>query len=612
MKKIATVFAAFAIIASAIQYDNFALAYDEVSGEFKNVAVVVEFSDTEEKDAASKTTVSKLDDAFNGDAKSLKKYIEKNSSAKLTVNTEFVHTVRISTESKRYMPRYEYRDGKYSEINSAGYDNRRYDENGVNPDGNLMSAEYLFREHELVALAAKGLSDISVSDADRDGDGRLDALTVIPCATVKVELDDEENWGSLFWPHMSSMYYGGLDGIKKYYFVEEGTEYEFESAVISSLTVKDYIISPYRSIIERFSERISVVCHEFMHILGAPDYYGYDTDEDYVGPFDIMGSSEGSPTSLAYLRVRMGWIAEGKEILAVEKSGEYYLAPTESGGEVQAYKIALSDYLESGDCYYIECRKLNSADDGIIIYRVNEKNGYLTANGNYGAEELGNMYGKPEVYVFRQWETFTGKPRKIIKGATNFALFDGKGPYTEYGSDKDTDKNLITNSDGANTKITISGIKKSSGGYKFTVSLPEEPAGDISEGANIELKYDFKGRDYITFANAYRTGYAHILVTNREIKDCSAEDILSGKYGEAVKIPVSFQKYVLPEAGGGKYAYLCLSDGEKHSKVYSLGYGLYKINENFVYVALAGGGIGLLVFITVAATIGKLKKIKKV
>lgn len=585
------------IISSFVRFGE-AFCYEEVTGEFHNLAVTVEFKDTEESDEIKSADDTSLAEVFNGESEGLKSYILKNSQSKLTVSTTFHTTVKINKNSRRYMPRYKLNDDYYEEINIYGYDNRNYTEDGeVSVDGNLQSAEYLYREHEFISLVAEQIKGVeNIKDFDLDGDGYLDGLTVIPCSTVKLNMADESKWGNMFWPHMSSMYYGTTEGLNGYYYVGE-TDYDFKTAVISEKTVYKYVIAPFTAVTGG-KESVSVICHEFMHLLGAPDYYAYDGGEEYVGEFDIMGTSDSMALSLTYLRERMGWIGEG-EILAVEESGDYFLNPTEESGagEVKAYKIVLSDYFETDDCYYIECRKLSGLDEGIIIYRVNEKNGFITRADKYGTEELGNMYKSPEVYIFRR--------QSSLKDLKKNAFLDDF-LHKKFGSESGN-KNLITNSNGENTKITVEVTGKTGKGYNFRVTIPESPTGDITGGATVETTTDLKGRDILTFENSYRKGYAYILITKKTLEGASGEDIISGKFGEAVKVPVSFQKYRLPKANGTTNVYVCLSDGEKVSRIYTACYGLtpLKISPTVIW---AGAGLGFGLFIVIVLAVKFLKK----
>ncbi|MBO4323284.1 MAG: hypothetical protein J5836_01335 [Clostridia bacterium] len=601
MKKYLAIASSILIFAFSFAFrSREAFAYEEVNGEFKNIAVCVEFSDTEEKDGITDYALSSLEKVFNGETDSLKSFIGKNSQGKLNVATEFIRTVKIDKTSAYFQPRFLLNGETYEEINPEGYDNRRYTKGGeVSKDGELEGAEYYFREHEFVSLVLKALSGVELSGADRDDDGYIDGLTVIPCASVKVNLDDVNEWGSIFWPHMGTRFYGKTENLTEYYYVGDG-EYEFEKVMLSGKTAYKYLVAPYDAIVSGEEKGLSVVCHEFMHILGAPDYYGYDSAEEYVGEFDIMGTAETATLSLTYLRERMGWIGEG-EVLAVEESGEFFLKPTEKSevGEVKAYKIVLSDYLETNDCYYIECRKLNGVYDGIIIYRVNEKNGFISANKTYGSDELGNIYGDPEVYIFRR----QSMEQDLKKNAF---LFDGFLSDRKYGS-VSGNKNLITTSNGENTKIVVEVTGETREGYSFKVTIPESPEGDISLGAALEMKTDLKGRNYITFKNSYRKGYAYVLTTKETIKGLSAEDMISGKYGVVKKIPVSFQKCYLAKPNGKTNVYVCFSDGDSTSEIVSLSYGTdaFKISE---WVIVAGAGAGFAVFIAIILTIKFVRK----
>ena len=236
-------------------------------------------------------------------------------------------------------------------------------------------------------------------------------------------------------------------------------------------------------------------------------------------------------------------------------------------------------------------------DEGIIIYRVNEKNGFITRADKYGTEELGNMYKSPEVYIFRR--------QSSLKDLKKNAFLDDF-LHKKFGSESGN-KNLITNSNGENTKITVEVTGKTGKGYNFRVTIPESPTGDITGGATVETTTDLKGRDILTFENSYRKGYAYILITKKTLEGASGEDIISGKFGEAVKVPVSFQKYRLPKANGTTNVYVCLSDGEKVSRIYTACYGLtpLKISPTVIW---AGAGLGFGLFIVIVLAVKFLKK----
>ncbi len=588
-------------------------AYDKQTGEMINVAVFVEFSDTEKEDGISEEINAKLNGAFNTDENGLKNFIYKNSNGRLSVETEFAQKVKIDFPHTRYLPRFASERGEYKEINPSGYDNRRYDENGeISISGTYFSIDYIHREQELVSSVFEKLQkDDILSGADRDKDGYIDAFTLVLSKTAEVG-DNEEDWGTIFWPHVSNLFYGDTDDLRKQKYFGD-SEYSFDVKKVGEYLPYQYLVLPYSAVDLSDGINTSIICHEFMHVLGAPDYYGYDSEEEYVGMFDVMGKTLETPNlSLSYLRFKMGWLDEGSDIMAIEESGTFTLTPTEDGGEVKAYKIVLSDYAESGDCYYIECRRTEEWGTGLIVYRVNEENGFISANGEYSNKEYGNMYGSPEVYLYRVWTTgLRRKPeQKITQGASNFALLrkDLLHYYTSYGSQDDRDKNLITSSAGINTRITVSieETDENTGRTEFKVTIPESPTGNAASGAEVGLSQDRAGRRFITFFNSYRKGYAYILVSDRKLRINGTENFISGKYGKVSKIPVSFQKYEVAGKGEGVYVYVCFGDGKNFSEIEAFKVGDPKDGGQIILYVL----IGLMVMFIATATVVTIVIIK--
>ena len=610
----------FTVCFTANREINSAKAYETITGEMINVAVAVEFSDTEDADKITPEAEQNIRCAFNTDDNSLKNFIYRNSERKLSINTVFVGTVRVDVPSTRYSPRYKEGRNGYVEVNAQGYDNRNFDENGeADANGIYASIEYAYREQELLNKITERIEPSTLPNgADKDGDGYIDALTFIYSNTVKIS-DRGEDWGTIFWPHASRFYYGTAEELNSDNYVGKA-EGEFRVQNIGNYFPLKYFSLPYSFIYDSGKLQTVTICHEFMHVLGAPDYYSYDSDDEYVGPFDIMADTgEYVQLSLSYLRFKMGWLSEGSDILAVEESGTYSLKPTEHDGDVKAYKIVLSDYFETGDCYYVECRALEGGDDtGLIIYRVNEKYGYIAEDGEISNYEYGNIFGLPEVYVYRVWTSgLIPKARKnITQGRLNFALLydDYLHLYSSYGS-KYGNKNLITDSSGKNTRIAISidRYDEDSGEMVFTVDLPEEPKGDVTNGAEVKLFTDLSGRDYITFENSYRCGYAYILVTDANTIIKNSEELFSGNYGTTAIIPISFQKYVLPKTDGGALIYICFGDGENFSEVQAFRYGDAEPPHLNPLVYVLGGLGGLLVAAIIVAIIIiiRRKKLKK-
>jgi M6 family metalloprotease-like protein len=157
--------------------------------------------------------------------------------------------------------------------------------------------------------------------------------------------------GSQLWPHRASVPIGGR--FLPYYITEEG------GAVFNS---------------------IGVHCHEFGHMLGLPDFYGYG-HRTGVGKFCTMaighqGAGESKadrPFHLcAYCKIKLGWLTP-KVVLPNEHKTIALRGVV--GRTTEAIKIPISP---SWDEYYLlEVRNKNGFDadffrDGLLIWHVGE------------------------------------------------------------------------------------------------------------------------------------------------------------------------------------------------------------------------------------------------
>ncbi|HHI79351.1 MAG TPA: M6 family metalloprotease domain-containing protein [Planctomycetes bacterium] len=158
--------------------------------------------------------------------------------------------------------------------------------------------------------------------------------------------------GSQLWPHRSSIRVGGRS--VPYYIVEAGDR-EFAS--------------------------IGVHCHEFGHMLGLPDFYGYG-HRTGVGKFCTMAighlgggrSLKDRPFHLcAYCKIQLGWLRP--TILRPEAKGLLCLRPIE-GSRDQALILPLSP---GGEEYFLlEVRSRRGFDsdffrDGLLIWHYGEE-----------------------------------------------------------------------------------------------------------------------------------------------------------------------------------------------------------------------------------------------
>ncbi|MBO6262658.1 MAG: hypothetical protein J6N93_00075 [Clostridia bacterium] len=595
----------------------------------KNIAITVGFSDGDGIVEGSDGVIST---AFGEGSDGLKGFTLENSDGKLIVDTEVIAHVVLKYPHTYFLPAYKYSYAKeeYRKVNEDGYDNRYFDDSGnevESGEGNI-SVDYAVREQLFIREILNSLSGYELPDGiDGDGDGYIDSITFIPMPPVTFDGDDGSAWGTIFWPHASNFYYGDIERLSYGYYIgdEEGS---FSEVSFGGKTPFQYLVAPYAGFYDGKDVSTSVVCHEFMHVIGAPDLYRYDGGDVPVGEYDLLADNTSPPQlSLSYIRQKMGWIDEGEDILAIEESGTYSLAPTEISPDVKAYKIVLSNFGESGDSYYIENRNngylrgSGLSASGIIIYRVNESEGYKDKSGEKSSIWTGNMYGT-EVYVFRQWEKnglFSSKysPRKeIVSGSVNYAAIrpDAWGVYSSYGSESGT-RNIITGTDGKNTGISVKAIEMlDDGTVTFEVSIPEsaDTPNWVNGGDGVYFD-EYTRENYLKFSSEGRKGYAYITVSERRIQSAVAERVVLGEYGKTKKIPVSFGKCVLDDDVDGKYVYVCTYDGEKYSDVkeYFMTSGGLPPKLKTLIILSAAGGVFIVVLTVIAIKIFSKKGEKR-
>lgn len=148
--------------------------------------------------------------------------------------------------------------------------------------------------HELIIEALRIVADqINIADFDNDGDGILDGLAVFH------QGEGQEMTGSSadIWSHSSEIYGYSVGGI-----------------VINRYTIQPEIGR------EGAMSNIGVICHEFCHNLGSPDFYDTDygaSGGEYggTGVWDIMGgggwngNSGDRPAPInMWQKIQLGWV----------------------------------------------------------------------------------------------------------------------------------------------------------------------------------------------------------------------------------------------------------------------------------------------------------------
>ena len=477
---------------------------------------------------------------------SVKEYFYEVSSGKYVVDAkiESDKALVIGQSINYYLPKYHrISDNVYVDVNGDGYDNRYFDEENkpCSPEktGAKRHIDRLMRERALIKTISENIKGFS-SDADENEDGIIDGISFI------VKTDAEEiGWDDILWSHRSALSVYDEETIRSEYYIPD--DYTLSPIDFLPVKIDGKIIEGYTVFASNELEKTklssgedtffspSIICHEYMHDLGVADYYSYSDEGglysgDSVGEFDIMGGTGVLPQMpLSYTRLRLGFIDE-TNILPAETSGTYALFPTTSDCRVKAIKLVLNDYFYTGEYFMIEARRNGGfvdgtlTDSGIIIYRINEKNAYLKADGSLGDKNLGNMYGGNEVYVIRQndgalknpsanisYALLTGKNKKQGVFGTDRFFDDSTVGNPEKSADKtviDQKTKMITTAvtygNGENSGIVISDVSENAdGSYTFNLSFDESVTGAFT--AKAERYYDRAHID-IGFTGTKRTG----------------------------------------------------------------------------------------------------------
>lgn len=383
------------------------------SGEIAQVNVFIRFAD----DPDFPFPRSHYDAVFqtDEDEPSLKHYFWEMSYNSLMVNT-FHFPGTFDGSNTAYVDEY----------------NRSYYEpySNANPDGYQSETERATREHTLLANAVDAISaNVSaLIDIDADDDGFVDAVSFVIYGTPG-------DWADLLWPHRWALY--------------------GQTVYINGAQVYDYLFM----LSESWYFNVGVLCHEFGHVLGAPDYYHYDGGgaPTPVGGWDVMASN-GNPPQFPSAFTKWKYF-DWLELTELSESGTYTLNPLQEQ-ENAIYKIP-SLYSET-EYFVVEYRKQEGMYDenapgprsGLVAYRIN------TEAGN------GNAQGPPdEIYVYR--------PGGDLNNNGNFeqAPYSIDYNHTQLNDDTNPSSFLYNGGSGAEGGLNLYGVTEAGETISFTVSF---------------------------------------------------------------------------------------------------------------------------------------------
>ena len=336
-----------------------------------------------------------------------------------------------------------------------------------NPEGYPESEGQGPREHALLKRAIEYV-DAQIPDTlnlDMNDDGRVDNV----CFVMQ---GSPAGWSDLLWPHRWALY--GQD------------------ARLNGKRVWDYLLM----LESGFS--VGTLCHEFFHVLGAPDLYHYtDTGAPTAcGRWDIMDSNANPPQYMgAFMKYKYGdWIASLPEI---KESGTYSLYPL-SNPEQNVFKI--KSPLSTSEYFVVEYRRRegryesSAPGTGMVVYRINPGAG----NGNAG--------GPPdEVFIYRPGGTLT------TNGNLSAAAF-GTGDRREINDKTDPAPFLYKNGQGGPGGLDIFNISDAGDSISFDITItPLYPPNQLvftllDEKVALEWQPTYSGgfKNYIVYRNGQR------------------------------------------------------------------------------------------------------------
>jgi len=422
------------------------------TGEISQVNIFIRFAD----DPDFPQPRSYYDEIFQTeeDEPSLKHYFLDISHDSLLVNT------------------YHY-PGTFTGANTAYVDsyNRAYYEpyTAANTQGYNGDAERTQREHNLLANALNSVSSniSSLINVDANNDGYVDAVSF-------VVYGNPGDWSDLLWPHRWSLF--------------------SQNVTINGAQVSDYLFM----LSESWYFNVGVLCHEFGHVLGAPDYYHYSSSgaPTPVGGWDVMASN-GNPPQIPSAFTQWKYFDWGA-IPEITESGTYSLNPLHTP-EGNSYKISSpnseSEYFileyRSQDGMYEE--NLPGSRSGLVIYRVNPNAGN------------GNAQGPPdELYVYRPGGSINNN------GSFEIAPFSADYGITEFNDETDPACFLYNDGNSIDGGLNIYNITGSGETISFTVSFGTPLLSVSPDNINLELE---SGSSYNQVIGVTNSGDAETVLT---------------------------------------------------------------------------------------------------
>lgn len=334
---------------------------------------------------------------------------------------------------------------------------------------------------------------IDIHQFDNDGDGELDGLSIIHQGM------GQEVSGSTYdiWSHSGELLdqmYGDVR-IKKY-------------TIQPEILISDLVYGTQMT-------TVGVLCHEFGHNLGSPDYY--DTDYDTSGNFrgtgiwDLMAEGIWNehnlpgdmPSSInMWQKMQFGWVVP-KVLDSTTTITDMPAATDEPVGYVVETQ-------RKGDYFVLENRQIQKFDSelpghGLIVYHVDENRISATADIN-----TVNCDYKQGLYTV--CASATSDPYDLPESYGNInsagAPFPGSEGVTSW---SDTTLPSTHSNDGKYSYFSLSDISENDGKISFKFNAEETPATVQNFSANalrgvVTLSWEAPDKTGVKGYRIYRDG----------------------------------------------------------------------------------------------------------
>lgn len=334
------------------------------------------------------------------------------------------------------------------------------------------------------ALDKMDQDGVDWSQYDQDGDGVLDSVVIFHSGYVAEGggtdcINNRSHGDHRIWSHATSV----LDGSDAWYSSDQSVRigiYATTSAV--------------RGVCGSEIQRIGIIGHEMLHMLGLPDLIGRPGAG--VGIWDVMGNCWGPDGTLLYpatmspwCRKLVGWV----EPTRITQSGKYYIGTSQLYQEAYRIDVGFPD----GEYLLIENRQklfhdaILPGNGGLLIWHIDENNNsewmaapgwpeqegwpgngnhyqvaLLASDGKFQAERDKNFGDENDFWI--NGTSLEPGPGTLV---ANPELEDGMYPNTDSYRDGIIEK----------TGIRISRISKPGLVMSFRVEIPDEIADENPE-----------------------------------------------------------------------------------------------------------------------------------